>query len=59
MKKVYSFEKYDGRNHWSEVLALGESMDRQEEMEQFMASVKPEDLATIIYTSGTTGRQRG
>ena len=28
MKKVYSFEKYEGRNHWSEVLALGESMDR-------------------------------
>jgi long-chain acyl-CoA synthetase len=59
MKKVYSFEKYDGRNHWSEVLALGESMDRQEEMEQFMASVKPEDLATIIYTSGTTGLPKG
>jgi len=59
MKKVYSFEKYEGRNHWSEVLALGESMDRQEEMEQFMASVKPEDLATIIYTSGTTGLPKG
>ena len=59
MKKVYSFEKYEGRNHWSEVLAFGESMDRQEEMEQFMASVKPEDLATIIYTSGTTGLPKG
>ena len=59
MKKVYSFEKYEGRNHWSEVLALGESMDRQEEMEKFMASVKPEDLATIIYTSGTTGLPKG
>ncbi|HCP40492.1 MAG TPA: long-chain fatty acid--CoA ligase [Cryomorphaceae bacterium] len=59
MNKVYSFEKYEGRNHWSEILALGESMKRQAEMEQFMASVKPEDLATIIYTSGTTGLPKG
>ena len=59
MKKVYSFEKYEGRNHWSEVLALGESTERQAEVDEFMANVKPEDLATIIYTSGTTGLPKG
>ena len=59
MKKVYSFEQYEGRNHWSEVLALGESTERQAEVEEFMANVKPEDLATIIYTSGTTGLPKG
>lgn len=59
MKKVYSFEKYEGRNHWSEVLTLGESTERQAEVDEFMAKVKPEDLATIIYTSGTTGLPKG
>ena len=55
LKKVYSFEKYEGRNHWSEVTKLGTDPKRQSEVEDFMSAVKPEDLATIIYTSGTTG----
>ena len=59
LKKVYSFEKYEGRNHWSEVTKLGTDPKRQSEVEDFMSAVKPEDLATIIYTSGTTGLPKG
>ena len=59
LKKVYSFEKYEGRNHWSEVTKLGADPKRQSEVDDFMSAVKPEDLATIIYTSGTTGLPKG
>ncbi len=59
LKKVYSFEKYEGRNHWSDVTKLGTNPKRQNEVEDFMSAVKPEDLATIIYTSGTTGLPKG
>ena len=59
MKKVFSFEKYKGRNHWSEVMDLGKNSDKHEEVENFMDAVQPDDLATIIYTSGTTGLPKG
>ena len=59
MKKVYTFEHYEGKNHWSEVLALGADETRQAEVEKARDAVKPEDLATIIYTSGTTGLPKG
>ena len=59
MKKVYPFEHYEGKNNWSEVLALGADETRQAEVEKARDAVKPEDLATIIYTSGTTGLPKG
>ena len=59
MKKVFTFEHYDGKNHWLEVLALGADQTRQTEVEKARDAVKPEDLATIIYTSGTTGLPKG
>lgn len=59
MKKVFTFEHYDGKNHWSEVLELGADQTRQAEVEKARDAVKPEDLATIIYTSGTTGLPKG
>ena len=59
MKKVFTFEHYEGNNHWSEVLALGADQTRQAEVEKARDAVKPEDLATIIYTSGTTGLPKG
>ena len=59
MKKVFTFEQYNGMNHWSEVLALGADQTRQADVEKARDAVKPEDLATIIYTSGTTGLPKG
>lgn len=59
LKNVYSFEKYEGKNHWEEVLELGQSMDRQAEVDASMKKIEPKDLATIIYTSGTTGLPKG
>lgn len=59
MKKVFTFEHYEGKNHWSEVLALGADQTRQAEVEKARDAVQPEDLATIIYTSGTTGLPKG
>ena len=59
MNKVYTFERYEGKNHWSEVLELGADQTRQAEVEKARDAVNPEDLATIIYTSGTTGLPKG
>ena len=59
MKKVFTFEQYNGMNHWSEVLALGADQTRQADVVKARDAVKPEDLATIIYTSGTTGLPKG
>ncbi|MDC3217629.1 long-chain fatty acid--CoA ligase [Schleiferiaceae bacterium] len=59
MNKVYTFERYEGKNHWSEVLELGTDQTRQAEVEKARDAVNPEDLATIIYTSGTTGLPKG
>ncbi|MEY2963741.1 MAG: hypothetical protein RL754_1002 [Bacteroidota bacterium] len=59
MKKVFSFEQYEGKNNWSEMMELGANSDKQSEVETLMKAVKPEDLATIIYTSGTTGLPKG
>ncbi|RMB61092.1 long-chain fatty acid--CoA ligase [Dokdonia sinensis] len=57
--EVYSFDTLDNCKNWSEVLELGADKSNQEEVEQHMAAVKTEDLATLIYTSGTTGRPKG
>lgn len=59
MQKVFSFEKYKERAHWSEIMELGKNSDRQKEVEGLMNAVQPDDLATIIYTSGTTGLPKG
>ena len=59
MKGIYSFEKYEGKQHWEEVNALGEDDSKQAEVIKFRDQVQPEDLATIIYTSGTTGLPKG
>ncbi len=61
LKEMYVFEEMVGARHYEEIMAAG---DRQPEngearLEEVMASVVPEDLATIIYTSGTTGVPKG
>jgi long-chain acyl-CoA synthetase len=47
---VYTFE---------EVMALGKQKVSDQEVENKINSVTPEDIASIIYTSGTTGKQKG
>ena len=59
LKDVFSFDKLDNCNHWSEVLEQGKDESNQEEVEARKAAVQPDDLATFIYTSGTTGRPKG
>lgn len=58
LQGIYSYNKIDGVNHWSEVLELGKNIS-QEEVEKLKADVKEDDLATLIYTSGTTGTPKG
>ncbi len=54
-KGVYTFDKTDKAPYWETLIEGGDLS----EVEQRMAAVKPEDLATIIYTSGTTGHPKG
>lgn len=59
LEALFSFEQYDKRKNWSELLALGADPSLQSEVEARKAKVNHMDLATIIYTSGTTGRPKG
>ena len=59
LKEVYCFDEISNCPNWSEVLKLGEDKSNQAEVENRMAAVKEDDLATLIYTSGTTGRPKG
>ena len=57
-RKIYSFDKIDGVEHWTSLKETGLSGDLSI-LEKSKAAVKSEDLFTIIYTSGTTGRPKG
>ena len=59
LKGIYTFDEITGEQNWKEVLELGKDTSNQNVVEDRMANVKPEDLATLIYTSGTTGRPKG
>ncbi len=59
LKEVYSFDSLERAKNWEELLELGKDPSNQEQVEQLMDAVKPEDLATLIYTSGTTGKPKG
>ena len=47
-----------GRLNWSDLLALGESVD-DATFEERMAACDPDDAINIQYTSGTTGMPKG
>ncbi len=58
LKNIYTFDEIEGADHWMEVVQMGDNIS-VEKLEGVMATVSPENLATIIYTSGTTGTPKG
>ena len=59
LKEVYMFDKEDGIPHWEEMIELGKTSQRKDELKERMEAIDCHDLATLIYTSGTTGRPKG
>jgi len=51
--------KPEGVYPFEEVIALGKQKVSDQEVENKINAVVPEDVASIIYTSGTTGKQKG
>lgn len=58
LQGIYSFDKINNVNHWSEITGKADEGDR-ETLNKLIEQVTQEDLATIIYTSGTTGEPKG
>ncbi|HRZ42353.1 MAG TPA: AMP-dependent synthetase/ligase [Bacteroidales bacterium] len=59
LKEIFTIKDWKEFRHLGEVIELGKQNPVPEELEQRMAKVLPDDLATIIYTSGTTGQPKG
>lgn len=59
LEEVYSFEDIPGCKSWKDLKELGKDNSNQPALEDIMAAIDVEDLATLIYTSGTTGRPKG
>jgi long-chain acyl-CoA synthetase len=57
--EIYSFEDISGCKSWKDLKELGKDDSNQPALEDIMAAIDIEDLATLIYTSGTTGRPKG
>lgn len=61
VKEIYAFEEVEGPRYYEEIMKAGDGHreDLAPKLKGIMASVDPEELATIIYTSGTTGVPKG
>ncbi|WP_066287572.1 AMP-binding protein [Bacillus sp. FJAT-29937] len=51
-------KKYDGAYNWSDIIEMG-SQVTDEELEERMATLEPDDVINMQYTSGTTGFPKG
>ncbi|MBS7333816.1 MAG: long-chain fatty acid--CoA ligase [Weeksellaceae bacterium] len=58
LQKVYTFNSYPHIPHWFEMIKEGLYV-QNDIIEDYMANVNEDDIATIIYTSGTTGDPKG
>ncbi|MES2276404.1 MAG: long-chain fatty acid--CoA ligase [Bacteroidota bacterium] len=58
LKKIYAFDRFDGCNHWSDLIKPLQPGDK-EKIKAISDTVKGSDVTTIIYTSGTTGHPKG
>ena len=59
VKDLYSFDTINGCENFNDLIALGNTLNNESEVEARKKNVKTDDLATIIYTSGTTGKPKG
>lgn len=59
LKGIFTFDEIAGAANWQEVVEMGGNDGTQNEVDDLMKSIHPEDIATIIYTSGTTGKPKG
>ncbi|NVO02723.1 MAG: long-chain fatty acid--CoA ligase [Bacteroidetes bacterium] len=59
LKTVYTFNKIEGVDDFSQLLELGEKNQAKVELQTIKDSISENDILTIIYTSGTTGHPKG
>lgn len=55
---VFSFDAMEGFTNWNAFFDNNEGIS-ESQVEERMAQIEENDLATIIYTSGTTGNPKG
>ena len=58
LKNIYSFDKIDGCNHFTELINLTNEI-LLKKVDEIKRGVPVSHIATIIYTSGTTGTPKG
>jgi long-chain acyl-CoA synthetase len=56
---VFTFNEIQNADHISKLIKLGKENPQTEQLKEYKARVKPDDLLTLIYTSGTTGTPKG
>ncbi|MDQ6756311.1 MAG: long-chain fatty acid--CoA ligase [Bacteroidota bacterium] len=58
LKKIYSFDKIEGAEHWTELMN-NTTQEILSKIKSISNTISSNDLATLIYTSGTTGIPKG